>query len=457
MTAAAVSIRNVSKTFGKGGTVALQNIELDFQPGEFVSLIGPSGCGKSTLLRVIGDLIDPTEGEALVGGKSAHQARLDRDYGMVFQEATLMDWRTVEKNVSLPLEMMGWDRSRRRERVDELLELVELTGFASHHPWQLSGGMQQRVAIARALTFNPALILMDEPFGALDEMTRDRLNLELLRIWQANERHRRVRHALDRRGGLPLVPRRRHVGAAGARAEGGRGRSALPPHERHAGGPALLRPRDRGARAAARVPRRERGSVTRLRRFLAEWAPALVILVLGLVGWEVAVNLFGIQKFLLPKPSEIASAFWNERSVLWPAGWYTFTEAFWGFVAGVSFGIAAALLLARFKPLGSALMPYFIAASAVPIIAFAPIANAWFGIEKSSKIFIAALLCFFPVLVNTLRGLTSVRPQQIELMRSYAAGNTAVFRRVPHSHVAAVRLHVAEGGERAGHDRGDRR
>lgn len=168
----------------------------------------------------------------------------------------------------------------------------------------------------------------------------------------------------------------------------------------------------------------------RLRRAFAEWAPALVILVIGLVGWEVAVNLFGIQKFLLPKPSEIATAFWDQRSILWPAGWYTFTEAFWGFVIGVSFGIGAAFVLARFRAVGSALMPYFIAASAIPIIAFAPIANAWFGIEKSSKIFIAALLCFFPVLVNTLRGLTSVKPQQVELMRSYAARDFTVFKRV---------------------------
>jgi NitT/TauT family transport system ATP-binding protein len=183
-TPAAVSVSGLTKTF-KGGTTALSDIQLDFQSGEFVSLIGPSGCGKSTLLRVIGDLIEPTSGEVLVGGKSAHQARLDRDYGMVFQEATLMDWRTVEKNVSLPLEMMGWDRAARRDRVQELLELVELTGFERHHPWQLSGGMQQRVAIARALSFRPSLILMDEPFGALDEMTRDRLNAELLRIWEA--------------------------------------------------------------------------------------------------------------------------------------------------------------------------------------------------------------------------------------------------------------------------------
>jgi NitT/TauT family transport system permease protein len=170
--------------------------------------------------------------------------------------------------------------------------------------------------------------------------------------------------------------------------------------------------------------------MSRLRHAATEWLPALAILVLGLVGWELAVKAFGIQKFLLPKPSEILTAFWDQRDILWPAGWYTFTEAFWGFVIGVSFGIGAAVVLARFRALGSALMPYFIAASAIPIIAFAPIANAWFGIEKSSKIFIAALLCFFPVLVNTLRGLTSVKPQQVELMRSYAARDFTVFKRV---------------------------
>jgi NitT/TauT family transport system ATP-binding protein len=181
--AAVVSLRGVSKAFGKGGVVALSGIGLEVRPREFVSLIGPSGCGKSTLLRVIGDLVQPTEGEVVVNGKSAHQARLDRDYGIVFQDAVLYDWRTVTKNISLPLEMLGWSRRRRAERVRELLELVDLTAFESHHPWQLSGGMQQRVSIARALSFEPALLLMDEPFGALDEMTRERLNAELLRIW----------------------------------------------------------------------------------------------------------------------------------------------------------------------------------------------------------------------------------------------------------------------------------
>jgi NitT/TauT family transport system ATP-binding protein len=180
---AVVSLKGVSKVFAKGGVTALQGIDLEVGKGEFVSLIGPSGCGKSTLLRIVGDIVEPSGGEVSVNGKSARRARLDRDYGIVFQAPVLYDWRTVAKNISLPLEMLGWSRAQRSERVDAMLDLVELTGFAGHHPWELSGGMQQRVSIARALSFSPALLLMDEPFGALDEMTRERLNMELLGIW----------------------------------------------------------------------------------------------------------------------------------------------------------------------------------------------------------------------------------------------------------------------------------
>jgi NitT/TauT family transport system ATP-binding protein len=182
-----VSLNGVSKTFAKGNVTALQGIDLQIEPGEFVSLIGPSGCGKSTLLRVIGDLIQPSEGTVEVNGKPARQARSDHDYGMVFQDSVLFDWRTVSRNVGLPLELLGWDRTKRKARVDEMLRLVELENFGDHHPWQLSGGMQMRVAIARALSFEPSLLLMDEPFGALDEMTRERLNIELLDIWKRME------------------------------------------------------------------------------------------------------------------------------------------------------------------------------------------------------------------------------------------------------------------------------
>src|SRR3954453_12839064 len=182
-----VRLAGVRKAFSRDGTVvtpARRAIDLDFPRGEFVSAIGPSGCGKSTLLRVIGDLISPSAGSATVNGKTASQARRDRDYGMVFQAPVLFDWRTVEDNVKLPLELMGYDASRRTARAREMLELVELGDFLKHHPFQLSGGMQQRVAIARALAFEPAILLMDEPFGALDEMTRERMNGEVLRIWE---------------------------------------------------------------------------------------------------------------------------------------------------------------------------------------------------------------------------------------------------------------------------------
>jgi NitT/TauT family transport system ATP-binding protein len=182
--APAVELAGVGKTFtARRGTVeALQEIDLTIGRGEFVSLIGPSGCGKSTLLRIIADLLQPTTGSVLINGKPARRARLDQDYGIAFQQAGLLDWRTVQANIELPLELHGIDRSKRRARASELIELVGLTEFATHRPPQLSGGMQQRVAIARALAESPTLLLMDEPFGALDEMTRERMQNELVRI-----------------------------------------------------------------------------------------------------------------------------------------------------------------------------------------------------------------------------------------------------------------------------------
>jgi len=181
----AVEAVGVGKVFNAGSpnqVDALVDVNLSITRGEFVSLIGPSGCGKSTLLRLFADLLEPTSGTLLVNGKSAHQARVDQDYGMAFQQSGLFEWRSVERNIELPLELKGWDKARRRERSREMLDLVKLTEFATHMPWQLSGGMQQRVAIARALAAHPPLLLMDEPFGALDEMTREHMQAELLRI-----------------------------------------------------------------------------------------------------------------------------------------------------------------------------------------------------------------------------------------------------------------------------------
>jgi NitT/TauT family transport system ATP-binding protein len=181
----AVVVDKVTKVFNQGRpdeVVALSDVDLVVGDGEFVSLIGPSGCGKSTLLRLVADLIAPTAGTVTVAGKDAGRARREQEYGIAFQQAGLFEWRTVLRNVELPLELRGMSRSRRRDRAQEMLALVGLEEFGGHYPAQLSGGMQQRVAIARALAVQPPLLLMDEPFGALDEMTRERLQSELLGI-----------------------------------------------------------------------------------------------------------------------------------------------------------------------------------------------------------------------------------------------------------------------------------
>jgi NitT/TauT family transport system ATP-binding protein len=180
----AVQVTAVSKSFATaaGHVDALRDVSLTIAPGEFVALIGPSGCGKSTLLRTIADLELPSSGSVEVFGKSAHQARLDQDYGMAFQQAALMQWRTVRENIELPLQLRKMAPAARRTRSKELIDLIGLNDFVDHRPDQLSGGMQQRVSIARALACKPSLLLMDEPLGALDEMTRERMQGELLRI-----------------------------------------------------------------------------------------------------------------------------------------------------------------------------------------------------------------------------------------------------------------------------------
>lgn len=180
-----VSARGLSLVFdtNDGPVNALADIDLDVGKGEFVSFIGPSGCGKTTFLRVIADLEKPTAGTISVNGMTPQQAREKRAYGYVFQAAGLFPWRTIERNVTLPLEIMGYSRAERAERLHRTLELVNLTGFEKKFPWQLSGGMQQRASIARALAFDADLLLMDEPFGALDEIVRDHLNSQLLELW----------------------------------------------------------------------------------------------------------------------------------------------------------------------------------------------------------------------------------------------------------------------------------
>ena len=389
----------------------------------------------------------------------------------------LFDWRTVAKNISLPLEMLGWSRAKRTARVGEMLELVELTGFENHHPWQLSGGMQQRVSIARALSFSPALVLMDEPFGALDEMTRERLNMELLGIWREtgstivfvthsiaeavflstrvvvmSARPGRITEVIDIDLPQPRTamtredPRFFELGDRGAR--GAR------PRPRPAGRDA----RGRRGMSAQAVEQGRGGALAHgARRRAGDWLPALIVFAIGIAAWEwIFSPLAG--EFLLPKPSAISRALWDNHHLLWQAGWYTFKEALGGFVVGSGSAIVVALILARWRRVGDALLPYAIALSAVPIIAFAPITNAWFGVlNPHSKMAIAAILCFFPVLVNTLRGLT-LGAARVD--RADALLRREQRRGVPpraHPGRAAAALRGPEGGHGARDDRRRRR
>lgn len=183
----AIEIKSLSKTYASKKSedrIVLDNINLKIKNGEFVSLLGPSGCGKTTLLRTIADLQSPTSGSIEVMGMSAKQARLSHKYGMVFQSPALLEWRTVAENIALPLEMLKFKKKDIKKKALELIELVDLMGYENSYPSELSGGMQQRVGIARALVTNPEILLMDEPFSALDEFTKERLHSDLLRIWR---------------------------------------------------------------------------------------------------------------------------------------------------------------------------------------------------------------------------------------------------------------------------------
>lgn len=186
MSAPEIQIKNVSMVYtGKNGEdiVALNDVSLDIRQGEFISLLGPSGCGKTTLLRIIADLLQPTSGSVSIFGQSPRETRLQQKYGIVFQSPVLYDWRTVRRNICMPMEIMGIPKKERTARIDSMLELVGLQDFGYKYPFELSGGMQQRVGIARALALNPDLLLMDEPFSALDEFTREKLNEDLLNVW----------------------------------------------------------------------------------------------------------------------------------------------------------------------------------------------------------------------------------------------------------------------------------
>ena len=255
---AVVSASKLGLTFqtSDGPVQALSNVDLTIGKGEFVSFIGPSGCGKTTLLRVIADLEKPTSGTISVNGMTPEQARENRAYGYVFQAAALFPWRTIERNVALPLEIMGLSKAEQAARIKRTLDLVNLSGFEKKYPWQLSGGMQQRASIARALAFDADLLLMDEPFGALDEIVRDHLNEAAAGALGADQQDHLLRHPFHPRGGLPFDADRRHVAAPGPRQRHHRidaAEKAAARHPRDAGVPGDRRAGARRAQGRAQL------------------------------------------------------------------------------------------------------------------------------------------------------------------------------------------------------------
>ncbi len=479
---AAITARGVSLAFatGDGEVRALSNVDLAVGPGEFVSLIGPSGCGKTTLLRLVADLERPTAGEILVNGVAPEQARLRRDYGYVFQAPALLPWRSIEANVALPLEVMGMGRAERRDRAASQLELVELSGFGRKFPWQLSGGMQQRASIARALTFEPRLLLMDEPFGALDEISRDHLNGVLHRLWARTRQDRGIRHAFHTGGRLSLDPHRGDVAAA--RADRGH-RGVRPRRGSSAGDPGQRRssPRSRTACAtcSGRMPVRASSrplagsvqpagrAVSRMGRGLRDGAALPVLTVVAVLTacwyaaavalnwqvvsdtlaragaapgtWDIVAGTMAFNRPLLPAPHQIVAELWRStvetpvtsaRSLLWHA-WVTLSAALAGFGLGVAAGVVVAVAIVHVRALERSLMPWIIASQAVPVLALAPIvivALGAIGLEGLlPKAIIAAYLCFFPVAIAMTTGLTAADRLQMDLMRTWSASRAQVF------------------------------
>ena len=409
---------------------ALADINLDIQPAELISVVGPSGCGKTTLLKILAGILDRSAGEVFMQG---HRLRgPSRAIGVVFQAPVLLPWRTVLGNVMVPVEIQRRDRAEFEARARQLIAAVGLSGFESKYPQELSGGMQQRVGICRALVHDPSFLLMDEPFGALDAMTREALNEELLRIWRPQDHP--PGDAQHCRGSLSRRPGGGDDAAPGAHCRRHLRRSAAPAHSCHAEHqrvrpvccahpPAFRRGRD--ARCMNADPKSLHGLVGRV-------ALSVGTFVVFILGWELAVRALAIPKIVLPPPSAVAVAFWEgvrEGELHWHFA-VTLYEILAGFVVGAIGGLLLGFVIGLSPLLERIFYPYVVAFQTVPKVAIAPIIVVWFGYGVASKVVITATIAFFPLLANTIMGLRAAPQDQVEMMVSYTATRWQVFRMV---------------------------
>jgi len=448
-----IEVKNLGMTFEaeKNPVRALQNVSFNVKEGEFLSIIGPSGCGKTTLLRIIGGLLKQTEGEVIF--KKGTVTELHKNSGFVFQDPTLLPWRKVFGNILLPLEVAKKDLGAEEEKkVKDLLAMVDLTGFENSYPNELSGGMKQRVAIARALAQDPLVLLMDEPFGALDEITRGRMNFELLRIWKEtgktvifvthsipeavllsdrivilSERPGTVKEVLDiklkRERDMSIIETeefskyvqkvRKALGAytngrIHINAKAAKGEEVKPPK-----------------RLEDFIPAPKISTLTL-------YAMYIVVFLLAIGIWKGLTSLFHIPSFLLPPPEDVFFEYISllMNGLLLKHTYVTLCETITGFLAGAAIGMLLGYPLAKSRKLERILSPYIVAAQTAPKIALAPLIVIWLGFGLSSKFFLVALIVFFPIFVNMITGMRSVDMNLLELMKSTGASKFDIFKKI---------------------------
>jgi NitT/TauT family transport system ATP-binding protein len=435
-----VSAESVTKRFcGRTPVSALESVSLRIGKGEFVAVVGPSGCGKTTLLRIIAGLEQPSSGSVTL-------SRPDLRIGFVFQDPNLLPWRTALENVALPLELEAVAKPVREDRAREALALCGLSGFDLFLPRDLSGGMKQRVAIARALVRNPDLLVMDEPFAALDILTRQSMCDELRRIWRATGATavyvthdiREAVYLSDRVVVMSPSPGRvREIVAVDLPAERDERTMDLPRFvELHALVRDVIREQKGNAVQSRHEPAEEKkpSHLAFLSHLLAEMPQvaqyaAVLILLLGL--WEGIVRLFAIPHYIFPSFSRTMSEYARLLGgSIWHHTWFTLSETLAGFFIGSVSGACLGYVLAKWERAGRVLMPFVVAAQMAPKVALAPMIVIWFGFGITSKAFLIALIVFFPILANTILGYQQVSRDGRELMRSAKARPAQVFAKL---------------------------
>ncbi|MFN8519498.1 MAG: ATP-binding cassette domain-containing protein [Chloroflexota bacterium] len=445
-----ITISGVSRTFaiGEQRLRVLDGVDLRVPGGGIVAIVGPSGSGKSTLLRLVAGLLLPDEGTIHVGGRAVAQP--DPAVGLVFQEPRLLPWRSAIDNVAYPLELAGVPRGERVARARDLMSLMGLAGFEAAQPSQLSGGMAQRVGVARALALEPRVLLLDEPFGALDALTRDQLDAEVLRLWdRLGSTILLVTHSIPEAVFLAdrVVVLSRDPGAWSRR-------SSWTWRARVPGAPSTRRhPAMRPVRCGPRWRPPSWPPASRSRSWGASgptlaWSPDAMgpaaghrardlaaIVAVGaalVVAWQVVVWVGGYQRFVLPGPGVVAERWLKaaEQGTFTPHVVTTLSEILLGLALGVSVGLVLGFVLARSALADRLLSPYIVAAQATPILALAPVIVIWFGNGLASKVLICALICCFPMAVATSVGLRSVDGRLTEMARSVRATRRQVIRTV---------------------------